>query len=215
MTATTNKLADSTTRVLVVCSIALLIAVVAACGSSESADPTVKNTVQPTATFQTIQVTIPTNETPTPVPAAESATSTRGAPRPFPELLKTAENVTTGPLISGWQGYLDTGVMVFENNTWDFCDSGRGVAFGDALNGPTRWTLAPPAESLGLEANEITIGVGSPTEEKGYAGVLSYENDQPVLKPIQSFNQRSTEKVEYVNDPIPFEMYELTSCLNP
>ncbi len=213
--STFRNIIRSVTQNIVVIAIALLIALSAACGSASNSTLAEKNTPQPTATFISIQVTVPPIETPTPGPIVDETPTTRGAPHPFAELLKTPENVTTGPLISGWQSYFDNGVMVFENNVWDFCTSGRGVATGDSLNGLTRWTLAPPRASLGLQANEITIAIWSPVEEKGHAGVLSFENDHPVLKPIKSFDQRSDEPVEYIGDPIPFEMHELTTCVRP
>jgi hypothetical protein len=198
----------------------LAIAIIAAaCGSgsdgtdSDSTAPTAQSAAQPTATFQSIQVTSIADAPPTEVPTPAGTPSTRGASKDFPEILDTSENLTVGPRMTSWQNYLNDSVMIFESNTWDLCKRGNGVALGKLMNGGIVWTLGLPRE--GMLGNEVFFTVWNPQEDVGAAYVLGHQNDTPVLKVVTNYEYTDTvTPYTYKGEPIPFEMYELTNCLN-
>ena len=65
-----------------------------------------------------------------------------------------------------------------------------------------------------LKSNELFLYAISFEKEAGKAFVTGYENDTPVLKPIERRSLYDTSPVEFVGDHIPFEMYDLKECLN-
>ena len=201
-------------RISILAVVATVIAIaITACGSNSAAEPTGTSAPHPTATFQSIQVTVPPNETPTPVPTPEGTPSTRGSARSFPELLKTSETLTVGPLMSTWQAFLDSSVVTFENTVLDLCGHGNGVAAGDVMNGGIVWTLGLPRE--GMLGNEVFLLLWNPENDVGRAFVLGYVDDSPVFKFITNYNYSDTvTPFTYEGDPIPFDSYELTTCLN-
>ena len=198
-------------KMAVVC-IALLGLTACGSGSTEISEPADAPTVKPAATFQSIKVTVPPAETPTPEPTAEGTPTTKGVTRPFPELLKTTEGVTIGPLLTTWQSYLSDGVMVFENNAWDLCYNERGTGQGEMFVGDIIWTLGPPR--VKMLGNELFLIVWHPETKDGVALVVGYQNETPILKRITNYDQYGSEPFEYIGNPIPFEMYELTTCVN-
>ncbi|MDG0867989.1 hypothetical protein [Candidatus Lucifugimonas marina] len=187
---------------------------VIACGSnSPAANPTATSTPQPAATFVSIQVTVPSNEPPTPTPIPEGTPSTKGSPRSFPENLKSTEGLTIGPLLTSWQAYLDASVIRFEGQTLDLCAQGNGVALGTVMNGGIVWTIGPPRE--GMLGNEVFFTLWNPEKDLGGAFVLGYQNDSPVLKLVTNYKYSDTvTPFTYKGDPIPFQSFELTTCLN-
>lgn len=193
---------------------AIALVVIAACGSSPAlAGPTPTATPRPVATFQVIQVTPVPEGTPTPAPTVEPIGSTKGVPKEFPENLKSPENLTVGPLISGWQNYLNDSVIVFDGHTLDLCARGNGIAEGTILDGGIVWTIGPPRE--GMLGNEVFFTVWNPENDTGGAFVLGYENDTPLLKVITNYSYRDpTTPFTYQDEVIPFESFELKECLN-
>ena len=186
---------------------------IGACGSNTVAEPTATSTPRPVATFVSIEVTVPSEEPPTPTPIPEGTPSTKGSPRSFPENLKSTEGLTIGPLLSSWQAHLDHSVLKFENNTWDLCAQGNGVALGKFMNGGIVWTIGPPRE--GMLGNEVFFTLWNPENDLGGAYVLGYENDSAVLKIVTNYKYSDTvTPFTYADDPIPFESFELTTCLN-
>ncbi len=183
----------------------------AACGSGPTAAaPTQTATPKPEATFQTVKITVVPEGTPTPIPTVE--VSTRGAPRDFPEFLKQPEGVSTGSGMATWQAYLDDAVLIFQDEVWDLCEGGRGLADSGELEGDIWWSIGPA--TVELKANELFLYFWSFEKQMGKGFVTGYENDAPVLKPIAWRSLYSTDPVEFVGDHIPFDMYELKECLN-
>lgn len=197
-------------RWLLITSCIALIALVACGSGSAEAAPTQTATPKPVATFQTVKITVVPEGTPTPIPTVE--VSTRGAPRDFPEFLKQPEGVSTGSGMATWQTYFDNGVMVFEDEVWDLCEGFRGLAASGELKGNILWSLGPATAEL--KSNELFLYAISFEKEAGKAFVTGYENDTPVLKPIERRSLYDTSPVEFVGDHIPFEMYDLKECLN-
>ncbi len=164
---------------------AVALLALAACGSSPAAaEPTQTATPKPVATFQTVKVTAIPEGTPTPVPTLESEASTKGVPREFPENLKSPEGLTLGPLITGWQAYLNDSVIVLKDQTVDLCARGNGVAIGKIMNGGIVWTIGPPRE--GMLGNEIFFLIWNPENDAGGAFVAGYEKDSPYLKVVKT-----------------------------
>lgn len=197
---------------LLVGAIALLA--LTACGSSPGAvEPTQTATPKPVATFQTVKITPIPEGTPTPVPTLESEASTKGVPKEFPDNLKSREGLTMGPLITGWQDYLNDSVIIFSDHTLDLCARGNGIAVGTILDGGIVWTIGPPRE--GMLGNEIFFTVWNPENDTGGAFVLGYENDSPYLKLITNYRYGdASTPFTYVDEITPFESFELTDCLN-
>jgi hypothetical protein len=193
---------------------AIALLALAACGSSpDAAEPTQTATPKPVATFQVVEVTVPTEGTATPVPTPEGEPSTKGVPREFPENLKSPEGVTIGPLITGWQDYLNDSVIMFDNHTVDLCARGNGVAIGKILNGGIVWSIGPPRE--GMLGNEIFFLIWNPENDTGGAFVAGYENDSPYLKVVNNYRYGDpTTPYTYSGVVETFESFELTDCLN-
>lgn len=205
---------NATTSKLILTYLAILtIAGLTACGSNTIAPPTESSTAKPTATFQSIQVTVPPREIPTPTPVPAGTPTTKGSVRSFPELLKNPEGLTIGPLVTTWQDFLNDSVMTFTGNTWDLCGRGNGVSSGEIMNGGIVWTIGLPRE--GMLGNEIFFTLWNPEGDIGRAYVLGYENETPVLKIVTNYRYTDTvTPFTYRDDPIPFESFELTTCLN-
>jgi hypothetical protein len=185
----------------------------AACGSNTSTPEIESQTANPTATFQSIQVTVPPREIPTPTLAPAVTPTTKGSVRSFPELLKNPDGITFGPLITTWQNHLNDSVLEFRGNTWDLCAAGNGTASGELINANIVWTIGPPRE--GMHGNEVFFSVWNPGDTMFRAYVLGYENDAPVLKIVTNYEFADTvTPFIYQDDPIPFESFELTTCLN-
>jgi len=115
--------------------------------------------------------------------------------------------------MSTWQAFLDSSVVTFENTVLDLCGHGNGVAAGDVMNGGIVWTLGLPRE--GMLGNEVFLLLWNPENDVGRAFVLGYVDDSPVFKFITNYNYSDTvTPFTYEGDPIPFDSYELTTCLN-
>jgi hypothetical protein len=118
-----------------------------------------------------------------------------------------------GPLVTNWQNFLNDSVIVFGNNTWDLCGRGNGVAAGELMTGGIVWTLGLPRE--GMLGNEVFFTVWNPETDVGAAYVLGYQNDTPILRIVTNYRYTDTvTPFTYEGDPIPFESFELTNCLN-
>ena len=102
--------------------------------------------------------------------------------------------------------------MAFEDNVWDLCEDERGSALGSRMNGNILWTLGPPLPEL--QSNELFLDVYEVGEKTGLMFVLSYEESNPVLKPIEPRNLYNPKPLEYSAPAIPFKLYELTRCGN-
>lgn len=192
---------------------ASIIALGTACGSGSESSPAQANTPEPTPTFQSIQVTVPPEDIPTATPEPQGTPSTKGGPRSFPEILKNPEGLTVGPLVSSWQNYLDDSVIVFGNNKWDMCAAGNGIAEGDLMNGGMVWTIGLPRE--GMVGKEVFMLLWNPINDIGLEYVLGYDDGNPILKIITNYEYTDTvTPFTYEGDPIPFETFELTGCLN-
>ena len=190
-----------------------LVALVACGSNSPVADATATDTPQPTATFVSIQVTVASEEPSTPTPIPEGTPSTKGSSRSFPENLKSTEGLTIGPLLTSWQAFLDASVISFEGTTLDLCAQGNGVASGQFMSGGIVWTIGPPR--AGMLGNEVFFTLWNPENDRGAAFVLGYESDSPVLKVVTNYKYSDTvTPFTYDGDPIPFESFELTTCLN-
>jgi len=102
--------------------------------------------------------------------------------------------------------------MSFGNDVWDLREGGRGFVGKGELKGNILWSLAPP--TVELKPNEMLLYAFSFEKEAGRDFVTGYENDIPVLKPIEWRSLYETDPVKFVGDHISFEMYELKECLN-
>ncbi len=195
--------------------LALALAVMAACGTNAEAKQVSQPTEPPEAspTFVSIQVTTEPESSTTESADPEAPKSTRGASRAIPELLTKADDISIGQLLSSWENYLFSGVLEFENNSWDLCNGERGTARGDQYNTDILWTIGPPR--VEMQAGEVLLEVWAVGEKSSVRYVIGYENDSAVLKETSGFDLYDVSKPwEYVGDPIPFEMYELLVCNN-
>lgn len=194
----------------------LALGVMTACGTGaeakESSQPT--PTPKTEATFVSLEVTVaPTGSSESDETTSEPE-STRGASRAFPELLQEEQVISVAQLLSAWEGFMFNGVMEFGNNSWELCNSERGLASGDLMNTNILWTIGPPREGMGW--NEVLFNFWDVAEKVDHIYFLGYEDGTPVLKEISGYDLYDASKPwEYVGDPIPFEMYELIVCSNP
>jgi hypothetical protein len=203
---------SNATRLFTITSFGAILAILVACGGDSTAAPTPPtSTPRPVATFQSIQVTAVPDATATPEPTTEADTPTKGVPKPFPEVLSSAEQASLGTLLSTWETYLENTVLEFEDNAWDLCGAARGYAAGSLFNGNLLWSMGPAR--FDFEVNEIALEVYEVETRGGMRYAVGYRNGQPVLRPA-NYNPYSGDPTEFLVDPIPFQAYELNRCVN-